>query len=143
MSAVDRLDEIQARADAATDGPWEARHRVGLDWLSQSPHVDNDGHEPGSSVGLADAVDPLWGSLWPSRNANADADFIAHARTDVPRLVAALRSVLNVHEPVGALHTPTGKQVQVCSECERDGDWRVWPCLTVRAIENALKEATP
>ena len=90
---TDRLAEIQARADAATDGPWEARHRAGLDWLSQSPHVDNDGHEPGSSVGLADAVDPLWGSLWPSRNANADAEFIAHARTDVLALVAALRAV--------------------------------------------------
>ena len=95
MTAADRLDEIQARADAATDGPWEARHRAGLDWLSQSPHVDNDGHEPGSSVGLADAVDPLWGSLWPSRNANADAEFIAHARADVPALVAALRAVLD------------------------------------------------
>ncbi|MDZ4233744.1 MAG: hypothetical protein U1C73_08265 [Dietzia sp.] len=96
MSATDRLDEIQARADEATDGPWEARHRADLDWLSRSPAVDSDGHEPGSSVGLADAVDPLWGSLWPSRNANADAEFIAHARTDVPELIYALRAVLDV-----------------------------------------------
>jgi hypothetical protein len=109
MTISERLDEIEARANAATDGPWAARHRAGLDWLSQSPHVDNDGHEPGSSVGLADAVDPLWGSLWPSRNATADAEFIAHARTDVPALVAALRAVLDVCEKseLGAYPEPT------------------------------------
>lgn len=89
-----RLAEIQERADNATDGPWVAGHRSSLDWLSQSPAIDNDGHEPGSAVGPADATDPLWGSLWPSRNATADAEFIASARTDVPTLHNALDDVL-------------------------------------------------
>ena len=100
MSAQDRLDEIQGRADEATAGPWVAGHRSSLDWLSQSPAIDNDGHEPGSAIGPADAADPLWGSLWPSRNATADAEFIASARTDVPALVAALREVLDLHKPM-------------------------------------------
>jgi len=90
-----RLAEIKARADNATDGPWVAGHRSSLDWLSQSPAIDNDGHEPGSAVGQADATDPLWGSLWPSRNATADAEFIASARTDLPALVNAVESVLD------------------------------------------------
>src|SRR5690606_31580283 len=90
-----RLAEIQERAWSATAGPWVAGHRASLDWLSQSRFVDNDGHEPGSNVGPADAADPLWGSLWPSRNATADAEFIASARTDLPALVNAVESVLD------------------------------------------------
>jgi len=46
------------------------------------------------------------------------------------RLVAAQA----LHKPVDALHTPTGKRMQVCSGCERDGDWRVWPCPTAAAL---------
>lgn len=128
---TDRLDEIQARADSATVGPWEAGHRSSLDWLSQSPAIDNDGHEPGSAVGPADAVDPLWGSLWPSRNATADAEFIAHARTDLPALVAALRAALAVH-----WYDP---------ENDGCGDCRTFaaPCDTQRAIAAALEEVTP
>ena len=167
MSITDRLDAIHARADKATEGEWEARHRANLDWLSQSPHVDNDGHEPGSSVGLADAVDPLWGSLWPSRNANADAEFIAHARTDVPALVGALRAVLDMHKPraeqvlatdcsAEACDCEDGCQTvptEVCGHCcdignaahhyayEEGGIQTVlWPCPTAVAIEAALGE---
>lgn len=170
MSATDRLDEIQQRADKATEGQWEARHRADLDWLSRSPAVDSDGHEPGSSVGLADAVDPLWGSLWPSRNANADAEFIAHARTDVPALVAALRAVLDLHAPLpvyelrdefgGFATDEDGERKLVttlCRECSsedaidsvEDQEWTEdWapevqhPCPTVRTITAALGEGS-
>ena len=91
MSATDRLAEIQARADAATDGPWAAHafgypgqeepssivvHRGNFDWQAIS-----DGEFVASM--------PMW-----DRQESDDADFIAHARTDVPALVAALRAVL-------------------------------------------------
>lgn len=166
MSAQDLLDEIQGRADEATAGPWVAGHRSSLDWLSQSPAIDNDGHEPGSAIGPADAADPLWGSLWPSRNANADAEFIAHARTDVPALVGALRAVLDLHAPVpvyelrdefgGFATDEDGERKLVttlCRECSsedaidsvEDQEWTEdWapevqhPCPTVRAVESAL-----
>ena len=122
MNAADRLDEIQRRSDDATEGPW---------WGSMiSGHCE-------VFAGTGSGSDPMIATeLLPG-----DAEFVINARTDVPALVLALRSVLNVHEPVDALHTPTGQKVQVCSECERDGDWRVWPCLTVRAVTNAFKEA--
>ena len=36
------------------------------------------------------------------------------------------------HAPLDALHTPTGRLVQVCTTCETDdGDWVLWPCAVV------------
>jgi hypothetical protein len=71
------LDAIEARAAAATDGPWMA-----------------DGHEIyGSGCGILD-VDQ-WKAetlrIEDPEGAKADAEFIAHARTDVPALVARVR----------------------------------------------------
>jgi len=70
------LDQIQARADAATEGPWKAEHYA----------VDEDEGRirvtsPSDSdiYNTAEAVRPL------------DATFIAHARTDVPALIALVR----------------------------------------------------
>jgi hypothetical protein len=60
------LDVIRARADAATDGSWIA---------ADQPH--------GEWFGIQDQ----WSALG-SMVAQADAEFIAHARTDVPALVA-------------------------------------------------------
>lgn len=92
MSILDRLDEIQARADAATDGPWTwASHRTvdGDEWAVFDPHdwalaSNRDGWTP-------------------------DAEFIAAARTDVPWLIeqvrkldAALRAVLDVCDELEA-----------------------------------------
>lgn len=76
MTAADRLDEIRTRADAATDGPWEyPENLLGL---------------KNTTVFVADRSDGV--ALVKSP---ATAEFIAHARTDVPALVAALRAVLN------------------------------------------------
>ena len=69
---TDYLDEIQARADAATDGPWTVYVN------EHGPWVGKDG---GAEIGDDPEQD------------RADAEFSAHARTDVPRLVAALRAV--------------------------------------------------
>lgn len=80
------LDAIQARADAATEGPWEAIDAFdenGEDWLySEIRHTYR-----------ADGI------VWPNQILGttdleeADAEFIAHAREDVPKLVEALRAV--------------------------------------------------
>lgn len=140
MRASERLAEIQARAEEATEGPWKV-NGADEDWAVISSGPDSVFHAY-SAHGICEGCECGDGAAHVAIGIE-DAEFIAHARTDVPALVIALRSVLNVHEPVDALHTPTGKQMKVCSECERDGDWRVWPCLTVRAIENALKGAQP
>ena len=83
------LDAIEARANAATDGPW-----LGYDERSDLREENPD-------------VNPMWvvahmepdGVNWVRDIADigggeqdeADAEFIAHARTDVPALVAAPR----------------------------------------------------
>ena len=158
----ERLNQIQARADDATEGPW---------WGSMiSGHVEVfAGTGSGSDPMLATGMRP------------GDAEFIAAARTDVPWLVAAvrrhddaLRAVLDLHKPMTmyehedacedtsdehreerhvegsasygeffCLDLPTG--VVLCAECSRDLDFdgRDYPCPTVRTITAALGENTP
>ena len=99
MTAADRLDEIAARADAANYGPWEP-----------------DGSHFWTPSGRSDFhLDP------------ADAEFIAHARTDVPRLVAALRAV----DEVSRLHR---SRLPKASRCN------CLACQSWRAVEAALGE---
>jgi len=118
-----RLDEIKARAAAATEGPWVndsteiGRPFPGTDtidvWVAESCHPNGDGID-----------------------GEADAGFIAHARTDVPRLVAALESVLELHQPY-----ITRSAWQTCNECWNSGTAEiVYPCPTVAAIRTALGE---
>ncbi|MGN0100726.1 MAG: hypothetical protein ACI39C_07285 [Dietzia sp.] len=70
MTAADRLDEIQARADKARRGPWYAD---GCDVRVSGPGVEDVAYD----------MDDV------------DAEFIAHARSDVPALVAALQDALD------------------------------------------------
>ena len=76
---TDLLDEIQNRADKATEGPWDA-------------------YSVPASRGKAgySAVEVYDTEVQVTRDASGwfDANFIAHPREDVPRLVAALRGVL-------------------------------------------------
>jgi len=78
------LDEIEARADAATEGPWEATPNDRIvsstkTWPEGDPYDVAGGF--GNRGALVEALH------------TPDATFIAHAREDVPRLVAALRAV--------------------------------------------------
>ena len=88
MSAADRLDEIEARANAATEGPWTP---------DEYTEVDPDGFYELSRVIAPDPDGDDWCAIGVVHTGilRPDADFIAHARTDVPALVAALRAVLD------------------------------------------------
>ena len=80
---MNRLNEIEARANAATEGPWVC--------------VLN-GDE--SEVTYANA--PItWDDHGGEVFTEGDAEFISHARTDVPDMAAALRAVLEVHQDGG------------------------------------------
>lgn len=58
---------------------------------------------------------------------------------DVPRLVAALESVLELHQPY-----ITRSAWQTCNECWNSGTAEiVYPCPTVAAIHGALEEEQP
>ena len=77
------LDEIGARADRALPGPWRLFDQYEPDNLARENVVLwNDPH-------LAEGVDG-WVCQVPGDP--ADAEFIAHAREDVPRLIAYLRA---------------------------------------------------
>jgi hypothetical protein len=83
----EELTEINDRAAAATPGPWTA-HVEGRDFLG------------GSSCIVTGSED-----LELSGASEADYDFIAHARQDIPRLVTEIRSLrakLDQHGPASA-----------------------------------------
>lgn len=81
---TERLDQIEARANAATEGPWVAEATS----IYGAPY--GGGHSYAFPM-IADLV------KW-----EANADFIAHARTDVPDLVAALRGTYPTREEIAA-----------------------------------------
>lgn len=125
------LAEMRARCDAATPGPWHnysvnpkttPEHAIYSEWLE----------------GIPEAITSEIASLLSPR----DAHFIAHARTDVPRLIAALRAVLDRHKPRYDLKTPAGT-TPVCDVCGDPDGWAdPWPCADVRTITEALKEGS-
>ena len=139
---MNRLDQIEARANAATEGPW-------------APWRDQDGapHMNGLlMVGNADAVIPE-GEFWvedvdinPVAHTYLpeDREFIAHSRTDVPDMAAALRAVLEVHQDGGESQGYLddghyGDIPHCCTECGSLGEYGVpWPCATVTAIRQHL-----
>lgn len=93
MTATDRLAAIRDRQHAATDGPWfvvhEPEREEGNYTIPDVIFVASEDHPDGFEVCRVstdhddDPVDVL-----------ADAEFIAHAREDVPLLLAALDAVL-------------------------------------------------
>lgn len=126
---MNRLDEIEARANTATEGPWEVN---GPDqpWATISHGSDSILHayeqhhpycegcecgDPRSEVALSDE----------------DAEFIAHARTDMPALVAVARYALSQHAPDGHGN---------CGPCDDATGEDGWPCSTVREIHRLLGE---
>ena len=116
MSAIDRLDEIEARANAATEGPWVTG---GTDLAGEvyfGTYADpDDPTEPGVMLGVTGTQE--------------DAALIAHARTDVPALVAALRAVLDLADRWAAQSTDYDEDTEQQID---DGK------AIVRAIEEAL-----
>ena len=125
---MNRLNEIEARANAATEGPWEL--------LGDGEYV--------SGPGILVAPDD--GGV-----TSADAEFIAHARTDVPWLLEqvdrrdkALEKVLRLHPRVVVLHAdPEFGRMEddaICGACIVNHEPADWPCPTVEAIRQHLGE---
>lgn len=83
-----RLDEIKARADAATEGPW-----LYADDGPRNILYHQQSQRDGSYIGSL--------SLAGVSTSDEDATFIAHARTDLPAMAAALMDALDVeNEPM-------------------------------------------
>lgn len=79
----DMLKEIEARANAATEGPWEYEHKYFSTQKSYAHRIKKD-HFP---IGFE--MTSTSNKVLPTDVANFE--FIANARTDVPKLLAMLR----------------------------------------------------
>ena len=117
---MNRLNEIEDRANAATEGPWEAGERR-VFTLDGAPVISDDVVHYGHGMAGEGVCH------------EEDAEFIAHARADVPALVAALRAVL-------ALHTAEHVEGRwLCGHCFGwDSEPVPYPCPTVEAIRRHL-----
>lgn len=105
------LAEIKERADSATEGPW--RVDSGMNYTIKNgvrfQHIlaaGGDNPDCGKAIcdtsSFPEIIYPD-GSVSPKRDGNIkDAKFIAHARTDVPRLIAALEVALSRLEVIGS-----------------------------------------
>ena len=75
MTARDALAAMRERAEAATEGPWE---------------------ETASGIRASAGVEYLVMSI----RSEADAEFIAHARTDLPALLDVVEAVLELADSI-------------------------------------------
>ena len=71
------IEAIKARCEAATRGPWRS-------------FVEGRDHESGSNFIMTGSGSSRGKDIEPNGATVADQDFIAHARQDVPRLVAEI-----------------------------------------------------
>ena len=120
---MNRLDEIEARANTALEGPWEAKSETptmaGTVWNLRITG------KPGIRMNVTE---------W--QHGMENAEFIAHARTDVPDMAAALRAVLELHKE--DVHG-WGPGESFCTECQQGYGLLVpYPCPTVAAIRRHL-----
>ena len=138
MTIETRLAEIRARAEKATLGPWD-HYSINLRNTSEqavySVPLDADPLARGSEI--AGPMEPR------------DAEFIAHARTDVPWLLGqvelrdkALDAVLELHQPEphcnNVRHTNPDVECPECAEyCTADGE--LCPCRTVTVLTAPLE----
>ena len=128
---MNRLNEIEARANAATEGPWEWEGEAKAEWeIGANSLVPS--RRPDDPV--------LYGYGYDASGIEvktpADAEFIAHARTDMPDMAAALRAVLKLHKE--DVHG-WGPGESFCTECQQGYGLLVpYPCPTVTAIRQHL-----
>lgn len=124
------LARIRARADAATEGPWE--------WEGESDEAWPQGEN--SLIARGDAEDLVIGSWGHDAYGitvdDPDAEFIAASRTTVPALLDALEKVLELHHPIPCTITDRHgvSDSTVCDHCLNPE----WPCPTVAAVTAAL-----
>lgn len=77
----EQLDEIEARANQATEGPW----------VVTTCRCEHPGLKPSEHGVLATKTSGMLADFCESLNDENDAEFIATARTDIPQLVAEVR----------------------------------------------------
>ena len=95
MLTDEQIAEIEARANAAAEGPWRWRRDYEMPdgdkhWELSNPEGDRSGKTIDASLILL-----LDRDEWLHRPAETQAnwEFIAHARTDIPALCATVKAL--------------------------------------------------
>lgn len=91
-----RLDEIRARCDAASQGPWVVRR---CPYAKRPVEVDGIYTASGERIVETDS------GVYPPKE--PDAQFIAHAREDVPWLLAQVAALQDWKERMQKMATPS------------------------------------
>lgn len=113
-----KLAEWETLTEAATEGPWGY---WGQGWVAP---VNDPQRDP---VGVPQNTIP---------RGDADAAFIAAARTAMPALIAAVKDALGPHRPHPVPQKMIYGTITACSECGSVDDAPVeWPCPTVQAVQ--------
>ena len=137
MSAADWIAERARIEQAATDGPWVR------EWSTPDQWWIIHG-QPNPAKGDDRMVCPEVATLNHREDWTADAEFIAAARDDVPRLLAGVRRLQAADERVRALHRPVDIEPSdtICGECSyglRNGRYLPpvveYPCPTIAALD--------
>ena len=150
------LTEIEARVNAATEGPWYWRNSDINVYLlgarSRAVMAFKRMGMRGAQPEFRDDDGLLHGVQKRNVHDFADADFIAHARTDVADLLAevkrlradrlrlegTLRCIEALHHPVDV--EPSETICAACSTLRGEGDnaryfpYEEWPCATIQII---------
>ena len=126
---MSRLDEIEARASAATPGPWSIRTNEKNCLIISSRQTQG-----WVCVGDPDAAP----------EAQEDAEFIANAPTDLTDITNTLRAITKIHKRIQYGMEASVKHGWVpefvCEHCATpDGGGVPWPCETAAALEKLEK----
>ena len=110
------LDEIEARAQSATKGPW---------WKTEydsEPNIEVwAGPDASPTAMVCEVSTEVEGrEEYSIHDQELDATFIAHARTDVPLLVAEIKRLLRYAEHRASCKVDEYKNSKVAG--------RPWPC---------------
>jgi hypothetical protein len=91
---TEQLEQIDARANAATEGPW---YTVGPPWLpSDMPTWVQSGSEDPHARTAIICEPPVFDIDISHNHCDANMAFVAHAREDVPALIAEIRCLNTV-----------------------------------------------
>ena len=119
------IDKGKTLASQATEGPWQTDGcEVTQHWSRPEPWqtiVDTE----------VSCMDYCYGGSAKGVERDEDAGFIADARTRLPRALAALQAVLDMHRPIWV------DGIEYCKHCVDFGG--EYPCPTVQAIQTELE----
>ena len=106
------LDEVERRANAATPGPWRAEYEDAFNPAEADEADKRDAYWVTGPHYVERVYEGLW--FW----AEADAEFVAHAREDVPRLCRAVREIYEALQAV----VDAERELTLAEEADDMGD---------------------